>query len=111
MTAAGIFRRCTTCSKVPWWTSTCWKGFCRRRRVSSVVVVHQPLDAWVAAAAGQIARYLSKLSESLGEPMIGETRPAKLTVTADQGWAVSAAAVSLGLIVTELVINALKYAF
>jgi two-component sensor histidine kinase len=32
-------------------------------------------------------------------------------VTADPGWAVSADAISLGLIVTELVINALKYAF
>ena len=59
----------------------------------------------------EIAPYLSKLCDSLAESMIGESRPATLTVTADQGWALSADAVSLGLIVTELVINALKYAF
>ena len=58
-----------------------------------------------------IAPYLSKLCESLAESMIGESRPAKLTVTADEGYMISANAVSLGLIVTELVINALKYAF
>ena len=43
--------------------------------------------------------------------MIGESRPATLTVIADKGAAVSSDAISLGLIVTELVINALKYAF
>ena len=43
--------------------------------------------------------------------MIGESRPAKLTVTADKGLVLSADAVSLGLIVTELVINALKHAY
>ncbi len=43
--------------------------------------------------------------------MIGEGRPAKLTVTADSSTVQSADAMSLGLIVTELVINALKYAF
>ena len=43
--------------------------------------------------------------------MIGESRPATITVTADKGAVLSGDAVSLGLIVTELVINALKYAF
>jgi chemotaxis protein methyltransferase CheR len=59
----------------------------------------------------EIAPYLSKLCASLAESMIGESRPATLTVAADKGWALSADAISLGLIVTELVINALKYAF
>ena len=43
--------------------------------------------------------------------MTGESRPATLNVVADKGTALSKDAVSLGLIVTELVINALKYAF
>ena len=43
--------------------------------------------------------------------MIGDSRPATLKVIADKGMSPSADAVSLGLIVTELVINALKYAF
>ena len=47
----------------------------------------------------------------LADPPIGESRPATIDVVADTGFALSADAVSLGLIVTELVINALKYAF
>src|SRR5450631_2516609 len=43
--------------------------------------------------------------------MIGDSRPISLQVLVNGGTAVSAKAVSLGLIVTELVINALKHAF
>ena len=43
--------------------------------------------------------------------MIGEGRPATLNVRADAATVPSTDAISLGLIVTELVINALKYAF
>lgn len=81
------------------------------RRVMSVAAVQQHLHASARADSVEIAPYLSKLCDSLAESMIGESRPATITVTADQGWALSAEAVSLGLIVTELVINALKYAF
>jgi two-component sensor histidine kinase len=81
------------------------------RRVMSVAAVQQHLHASARTDAVEIAPYLSKLCGSLAESMIGESRPATLTVTADQSWAVSADAISLGLIVTELVINALKYAF
>jgi len=42
--------------------------------------------------------------------MIGGSRPISLTVSAE-GNAASSQAVSIGLIVTELVINALKHAF
>ena len=81
------------------------------RRVMSVAAVQQHLHASGRADSVEVAPYLTKLCESLAESMIGESRPATLTVTADKGWALSANAVSLGLIVTELVINALKYAF
>ena len=43
--------------------------------------------------------------------MVGERRPVSIKVQATAGTAVSDVAVSLGLIVTELVINVLKHAF
>jgi hypothetical protein len=43
--------------------------------------------------------------------MIGDSRPITLQVLVNGGTATSAKAASLGLIVTELVINALKHAF
>jgi chemotaxis protein methyltransferase CheR len=43
--------------------------------------------------------------------MIGDTRPISLEVVGDGGRASSREAESLGLIVTELVMNALKHAF
>jgi two-component sensor histidine kinase len=43
--------------------------------------------------------------------MVGERRPLSIKVQATAGGAVSSEAVSLGLIVTELVINALKHGF
>jgi two-component sensor histidine kinase len=81
------------------------------RRVMSVAAVQQHLHSTGRADSIEIEPYLTKLCHSLAESMIGESRPATLTVTSEKGFAASAQAVSLGLIVTELVINALKYAF
>jgi two-component sensor histidine kinase len=81
------------------------------RRVMSVAAVQQHLHGSGRADSIEIAPYLNKLCASLAESMIGESRPATIDVMADEGSALSADAVSLGLIVTELVINALKYAF
>ncbi|MES2471571.1 MAG: histidine kinase dimerization/phosphoacceptor domain -containing protein [Pseudomonadota bacterium] len=81
------------------------------RRVMSVAAVQQHLHSTGAADLVEIAPYLEKLCDSLGQSMIGETSLARLAVRADQAFLPSADAVSLGLIVTELVINALKYAF
>src|SRR6202030_4414284 len=67
----------------------------------------------VSGAAGPIemTSYLSKLCESLKTSMIGDYRPTTLKVTSDGGSVTSREAVSLGLIVTELILNALKHAF
>ena len=81
------------------------------RRVLSVAAVQQHLHSAGRTEMIEIGPYLSKLCASLAESMIGESRPARLEVVADNGALLSADAVSLGLIVTELVINALKYAF
>jgi chemotaxis protein methyltransferase CheR len=59
----------------------------------------------------EIASYLSKLCETLAQSMIGDSRPISLKVESEAGSVVSREAVSIGLIVTELVMNALKHAF
>jgi chemotaxis protein methyltransferase CheR len=81
------------------------------RRVLSVAAVQQHLHTSLVAEQIDIAPYLQKLCTSLAESMIGESRPVALKVVSDNGTMTSAEAVSVGLIVTELVINALKYAF
>ena len=81
------------------------------RRVMSVAAVQEHLHSSSRADVIDIAPYLVKLCKSLADSMIGENRASTIDVVADTGTVLSAEAVSLGLIVTELVINALKYAF
>jgi two-component sensor histidine kinase len=77
----------------------------------SVATVQQQLRASGLNERIEIGPYLSKLCDSLAASMIGERRPLSIKVQATSGKAVSSEAVSLGLIVTELVINALKHGF
>jgi chemotaxis protein methyltransferase CheR len=81
------------------------------QRVMAVAAVQQHLFASDRFDQIEIGPYLTRLCESLAASMIGDTRPISLRVVDDGGAAVYATAVSLGLIVTELVINALKHAF
>jgi chemotaxis protein methyltransferase CheR len=81
------------------------------KRVLSIAAVQKQLHASAATGAIEIAPYLSKLCESLAHSMIGDTRPISLKVVGEGGRATSRQAESLGLIVTELVMNALKHAF
>ncbi len=81
------------------------------RRVMSIAAVQQHLHSSAGDGLVEIGPYLSKLCDSLSGSMIDESNPAALKVAADPGAMTSASVVSLGLIVTELVINALKYAF
>jgi len=81
------------------------------QRVLSVSAVQQHLHIAGRNAPIEIASYLSKLCETLAQSMIGDSRPISLKVEADAGTAIAREAVSIGLIVTELVMNALKHAF
>ena len=80
------------------------------QRVMSVAAVQQQLQASGHGEPIEIAPYLSRLCETLAASMIGDSRPISLKVQAEGGTASSTEAVSIGLIVTELVINALKHA-
>ena len=80
------------------------------QRVMSVATVQQQLRASGLNASIEIGPYLTKLCDSLAKSRVGERR-LLVEVEATSGTAVSSEAVSLGLIVTELVINALKHAF
>ena len=81
------------------------------QRVLSVAAVQQHLQASVHGAPIDIASYLAKLCETLAQSMIGDSRAISLKVEAEAGSLASNQAVSIGLIVTELVMNALKHAF
>jgi two-component sensor histidine kinase len=81
------------------------------QRVLSVAAMQQQLGASETSATIDLAPYLSRLCETLAASMIGGRRPISLRVHADGGTVSSNHAVAIGLIVTELVINAIKHAF
>jgi two-component sensor histidine kinase len=81
------------------------------KRVMSVAAVQHHLQASGHGEAIAVGPYLSKLCGTLAQSMIGETRAVSLESKVDGGAVVSSEAVSLGLIVIESVINALKHAF
>jgi two-component sensor histidine kinase len=80
-------------------------------RVMSIAAVQEHLHASAASGPVEITPYLSKLCETLATSMIGDIRPISLKVRGDGGSATSRQAECIGLIVTELVMNALKHAF
>ena len=81
------------------------------QRVMSVAAVQQHLHATEGVDEIDVSLYLNKLCAGLSASMVGEGQPVAINVLSHGGMIASAKAVSLGLIVTELVINALKYAF
>jgi two-component sensor histidine kinase len=80
-------------------------------RVISVAAVQQHLHASAAIGSIEMQPYLTRLCEALAFSMIGDERPIVLKVLGEGGIASCRNAESLGLIVTELVINSLKHAF
>lgn len=81
------------------------------KRVMSVAAVQEQLHALGTIGSVEITPYLSRLCEALSTSMIDGSRPITLKVACEEGIATSRQAESLGLIVTELVMNALKHAF
>ena len=79
-------------------------------RVMSVATLQRQL---AASSLGdvELRTYFTELCDSIGASMIADHETLRLEVQADAGVASADVSVSLGLIVTELVINALKHAF
>ncbi len=80
-------------------------------RVMSVATMQRHIDDAASTNVVEIAPYFTTICESLAGSMIGEEKQIALHHKFDDASVASREAVSLGLIVTELVINSLKYAF
>ena len=81
------------------------------QRVMSVAAVQQHLRVSTDIDKVEVGSYLNELCASLTGSMVSESQPIEVTVTSDSGMVASDDAVGVGLIVTELLINAIKYAF
>ena len=79
-------------------------------RVMSVAALERLLS--LSGEKGvELRAYFEELCESIAASMISDREHIRLFVTGDSGVVDARVSVSLGLIVTELVINALKHAF
>jgi two-component sensor histidine kinase len=81
-----------------------------RNRVMSVATVQEHLHSTKAIDSVELAPYLKSLCGGLAGSMINDEY-CSIETHVSAGSVTSSAAVSIGLIVTELVINALKHAF
>jgi chemotaxis protein methyltransferase CheR len=81
------------------------------QRVLSVAAIQQQLQTSDSGAMIELGPYLTRLCQTLTASMIDDARPITLKVDVQGGTASSSQAVSIGIIVTELVINAIKHAF
>jgi two-component sensor histidine kinase len=79
-------------------------------RVLSIAAVQRHL-AMSSLGDVLLRPYFTQLCESLGASMIHDPKRLSIAVTVDESIVSANVSVSLGLIVTELVINALKHAF
>src|SRR5437763_9628869 len=80
-------------------------------RVMSVAAVQEQLHPTPFGAEIEAKSYLTNLCESLAVSMILDEQPVSIRVEAGEGATTSEQAVSMGLITTELTLNALKHAF
>jgi two-component sensor histidine kinase len=79
-------------------------------RVMSIAAVQRQLSTSPGGIVG-LRSYFTQLCESLGASMIADEDRLSISVTVDDSAVDADVSISLGLIVTELVINALKHAF
>lgn len=80
------------------------------QRIMSVATLQQKL-AVSQLSDVELRSYFTDLCRSIGASMIRDHDKISLDVTADESMSSADASISLGLIVTELVINSLKHAF
>ena len=80
-------------------------------RVVSIATVQQQLTASMTIGPVEMVPYLTRLCDALATSMIRDARPVTLKVVGTPGSLSSRQAESIGLITTELVMNALKHAF
>jgi two-component sensor histidine kinase len=80
-------------------------------RVISIATIQQTLHASGTIGPVEMLPYLTRLGDALAASMIGDVRPVTLKVVGTAGSLSSREAESIGLITTELVMNALKHAF
>jgi chemotaxis protein methyltransferase CheR len=81
------------------------------QRVMSVAAVQGHLQASDGIEQIEVAPYLTKLATGLASSMVGPKQNIDIKVVSDAGTLPTSHAVSIGLIVTELIMNAVKYAF
>lgn len=79
-------------------------------RVMSIAALQRQLST-SSSANVELRSYLTQLCQSLGASMIADPDRLSIHVSVDDSAVEADVSVSLGLIVTELVINALKHAF
>lgn len=80
-------------------------------RIISIATVQRNLDPTGEDSRVPVVAYLKTLCESLTKSMIGGRKPISIKVSGGTGVVTPDEAIGLGLITTELVINALKHAF
>jgi chemotaxis protein methyltransferase CheR len=80
-------------------------------QILSIATVQRNLDPTSQGSLVPMLDYLRTLCESLAKSMIGGRKPITLKVTGGGGTVTPDEAIGLGLITTELVMNALKHAF
>ena len=81
------------------------------QRVMTVASVQNHLHASEGIEQIEMGPYLKKLGAGLASSMVGPKPNIKIVTEASKGTLPSSHAVSVGLIVTELIMNAIKYAF
>ncbi|MCC5979035.1 MAG: PAS domain-containing protein [Salinarimonas sp.] len=81
------------------------------KRMISIAAVQRQLHHFTNDGKVDMASYLSTLCNTLSSSMISDARSISLEVVGAEGSASARQAESIGLIVTELVMNALKHAF